>query len=85
MTTKVEHDIDVRQFRVDIPEDTIVDLRRRLVTTRWPDRETVDEASQGVPLARLRELVRYWASDYDWRRFEAQPDSATCRFLSREG
>lgn len=59
-------------FRVDIPDETLADLRERLTRTRWPEPETVDDWSQGVPLAYLRELCAYWASDYDWRRAEAR-------------
>ncbi|HEY8521076.1 MAG TPA: epoxide hydrolase [Gammaproteobacteria bacterium] len=62
----------VRPFRAHFPEEALVDLRRRLAATRWPDKETVDDRSQGVPLATLQALVRYWAGDYDWRRAEAK-------------
>jgi len=62
----------VRPFRVNVPEDALVDLRRRIGATRWPDRETVNDQSQGVPLARFQELVRYWGTDYDWRKAEAR-------------
>jgi Epoxide hydrolase N terminus len=62
--------IEVRPFHVDIPEEAIVDLRRRILATRWPERETVTDESQGVPLATIRELARYWATDYDWRKCE---------------
>jgi pimeloyl-ACP methyl ester carboxylesterase len=62
----------IRPFRVDIPEEQLVDLRRRLAATRWPDKETVADQSQGVQLARLQELVRYWGKDYDWRKAEAK-------------
>ena len=58
--------------RVDIPESALADLRERLARTRWPEAETVDDWSQGVPLAYLRELCEYWASGYDWRRAEAR-------------
>jgi hypothetical protein len=61
----------IKSFRVDVPEADLVDLRRRLAATRWPDKETVGDASQGVQLARLQKLVRYWATDYDWRKAEA--------------
>ncbi len=63
---------EVRPFRVEVPEAALVDLRRRLAATRWPDRETVTDQSQGVPLAKLQELVRYWGTDYDWRKPEAK-------------
>jgi len=62
----------IRPFRVNIPEEQLVDLRRRIAATRWPDRETVDDESQGVRLATIQELARYWARDYDWRKVEAR-------------
>src|SRR5260221_2435811 len=62
----------VRPFRINIPEEALVDLRRRLVTTRWPDKETVTDQSQGVQLEKLQQLVRYWGSEYDWRKVEAR-------------
>jgi pimeloyl-ACP methyl ester carboxylesterase len=62
----------VRPFRVDIPEEAIADLRRRITATVWPDKETVADASQGVQLATMQELARYWGADYDFRRFEAR-------------
>jgi pimeloyl-ACP methyl ester carboxylesterase len=65
-------DTTIRPFRVDVPEEALVDLRRRLAATRWPDRETVGDRSQGVQLAKLQELVRYWGTDYDWRKAEAR-------------
>jgi pimeloyl-ACP methyl ester carboxylesterase len=62
----------IRPFHIDIPEADLVDLRRRLAATRWPDKETVADDSQGVPLATMRELVKYWQTDYDWRKVEAR-------------
>src|SRR5713101_8880133 len=62
----------VRPFRINVPEEALVDLRRRVVATRWPDRETVTDRSQGVQLAKIQELVRYWGTDYDWRKVEAK-------------
>src|SRR5215208_3196157 len=62
----------IRPFRVDVPEEDLVELRRRIAATRWPERETVDDSSQGVRLATIRELARYWGTDYDLRRFEAR-------------
>jgi len=61
----------IRPFRIDVPEEDLVDLRRRVVATRWPDRETVADQSQGAQLAKVQELVRYWGTDYDWRKIEA--------------
>ncbi len=62
----------MRLFRVDVPEEQLVDLRRRIATTRWPDRETVTDESQGVQLAALQEIAQYWVKDYDWRKAEAK-------------
>jgi pimeloyl-ACP methyl ester carboxylesterase len=63
---------EIRPFRVDTPEEAIADLRRRIDATRWPSRELVADRSQGVQLATLQELARYWATDYDWRACEAR-------------
>jgi len=63
---------EVRPFRVNLPEEAIADLRRRIAATRWPSKELVTDRSQGVQLATMQELTRYWASDYDWRRCEAE-------------
>ena len=65
-------DASLRPFHITVPDEALVDLRRRIAATRWPDRETVDDASQGVPLAKLQALVRYWGTDYDWRKAEAK-------------
>jgi pimeloyl-ACP methyl ester carboxylesterase len=62
----------IRPFRVNIPEEALADLRRRIAMTRWPDRETVSDESQGVQLATIQELARYWGTDYDWRKIEAR-------------
>ena len=62
----------IRPFRIDVPEDQLVDLQRRVLATRWPDKETVGDRSQGTQLANLQELVRYWGSGYDWRKAEAR-------------
>src|SRR4051812_48850164 len=65
-------DTAIRPFRVHVPEEALADLRRRIAATRWPDKETVGDQSQGVQLARLQELVHYWDTGYDWRKAEAQ-------------
>jgi pimeloyl-ACP methyl ester carboxylesterase len=65
-------DNSVRPFLIKIPEEALVDLHRRLASTRWPDKETVADPSQGVQLATMKELVRYWQTDYDWRKVEAK-------------
>src|SRR5918999_619154 len=63
---------DVRPLRVDIPEAELADLRRRIEATRWPSEELVADRSQGVQLATLQALARYWTTDYDWRKVEAR-------------
>jgi pimeloyl-ACP methyl ester carboxylesterase len=63
-------DKSIRPFRIRVPEAVLVDLRRRVVATRWPDRETVSDQSQGVRLAKIQPLVRYWGTRYDWRKVE---------------
>jgi len=65
-------DDEVRPFRVSFPEAELTDLRRRVNATRWPDRETVTDDSQGVRLALMQDLARYWATDYDWHKCEAK-------------
>lgn len=63
----------VRPFAsVNVPQDALVDLRRRILATRWPERETVNDASQGVQLSTIQALARYWATEYDWRKIEAK-------------
>jgi pimeloyl-ACP methyl ester carboxylesterase len=71
-TTGVETASEIRPFHVEVPEEELAELRRRILATRWPERETVDDSSQGVQLAMLRELARYWAEDYDFGRLEAK-------------
>jgi pimeloyl-ACP methyl ester carboxylesterase len=63
---------EIRSFRVDLPDEAIADLRRRIAATRWPTKELVADRSQGVQLATIQELARYWTTDYDWRRCETQ-------------
>ena len=63
---------DIRPFRVSIPEAQLADLRRRIEATNWPERETVADASQGVQLATMQKLARYWANNHDWRKVEAK-------------
>jgi pimeloyl-ACP methyl ester carboxylesterase len=63
---------EVRRFEIDVPEEDLVDLRRRLAATRWPEKETVDDQTQGVQLATIQELALYWGADYDFGRLEAR-------------
>ncbi len=65
----------IRPFRASIPEEDLADLRRRIAATRWPEKETVNDSSQGVQLATTQKLAQYWATEYDWRRCEAQLNS----------
>ena len=71
MSTTVQTATDVRPFRVDTPDEVLDDLRRRVAATKWPEKETVADQSQGVPLALIQELARHWATEYDWRKCEA--------------
>jgi pimeloyl-ACP methyl ester carboxylesterase len=63
---------EIRPFHVNVPEEQLTDLRHRIAATRWPERETVRDATQGVQLATMQKLARYWATDYDWRKCEAK-------------
>ena len=65
----------IRPFQVNVPEADLTDLRRRIVATRLPEKETVGDFTQGVPLATVQKLARYWATDYDWRKVEARLNS----------
>src|ERR1700722_1855398 len=65
----------IRPFHINVPEEALVDLRRRIAATRWPDRETVTDQSQGVQLAKIQDLVNYWGTGYDWRKIEAKLNS----------
>jgi pimeloyl-ACP methyl ester carboxylesterase len=69
---RTETSPEVRAFRIDVPEEELVDLRRRIAATSWPERETVTDESQGVQLATMQKLAHYWETDYDWRKVEAR-------------
>ena len=75
-TAAMNGDPAVRPFHVDIGEEAIADLRRRIAAWRSPEREPVGDQSQGVQLATVRDLANYWATDYDWRRCEAKLTSS---------
>ena len=68
--TTIETATEIRRFQVEVPEEELADLRRRIEATRWPERETVADQSQGVQLATMQALARYWMTDYDWRTCE---------------
>src|ERR687896_1197965 len=70
MTQETREEVAVRDFRIDVPEEELVDLRRRIEATRWPEKETVEDQSQGPRLATMQALARYWAEEYDWRKCE---------------
>jgi pimeloyl-ACP methyl ester carboxylesterase len=72
MSNTVKPASDIRPFQVNIPDEALEDLRRRIAATNWPEKETVADQSQGVPLAMIQKLARYWATDYNWRRCEAR-------------
>ncbi|MGB7170412.1 MAG: epoxide hydrolase N-terminal domain-containing protein, partial [Acidobacteriaceae bacterium] len=62
----------IRPFKVHVPETELTELRRRINSTKWPERETVTDATQGVQLATTQALARYWGTEYDWRKCEAR-------------
>jgi pimeloyl-ACP methyl ester carboxylesterase len=70
MSSTAETTNEIRPFHVDISDEVLADLRRRVATTNWPEKETVGDQAQGVPLAMIQELARYWATEYDWRTCE---------------
>ena len=70
--TSAAEDRSIRRFKSEVPQSALDDLRRRIAETRWPDRETVDDQSQGIQLAKLKPLVEYWGTGYDWRKAEAR-------------
>src|SRR5687768_9931310 len=72
MSTTVGSAAEIRPFQLEIPEEQLAELRRRIEATRWPSRELVDDRSQGVQLATMQALARYWTTDYDWRACEAR-------------
>jgi pimeloyl-ACP methyl ester carboxylesterase len=72
MTSKVETPTEIRPFTVDIPEEELTELRRRIAAARWPTKELVEDRSQGVQLATIQELATYWGTEYDWRKVEAR-------------
>jgi pimeloyl-ACP methyl ester carboxylesterase len=71
MSIAIETATEIRPFHIDIPDEALDDLRRRIAATQWPDKETVADHSQGVPLAMIQKLARHWMTDYDWRTVEA--------------
>jgi hypothetical protein len=72
MSSAVEAATEIRPFHVDIPNEALDDLRRRIAAPQWPEKETVADESQGVPLDTMQKLARNWATDYDWRQCEAK-------------
>ncbi len=74
-STTVKAATEIRPFHIDIPDEALDGLRRRIKATNWPERETVGDSSQGVQLETIQELARYWATDYDWRTCEAKLDA----------
>jgi hypothetical protein len=71
-TVQSSDGVVIRPFHINFPQADLNDLRKRIAATRWPDKETVADQSQGVQLAKINELARYWATDYDWRKCEAK-------------
>jgi pimeloyl-ACP methyl ester carboxylesterase len=71
-TAKSTDSTAIRPFHLEVPEEQLAELRRRIVATQWPEKETVPDDSQGVPLETMQKLARHWATEYDWRRCEAE-------------
>ena len=71
-TAKSTDSTAIRPFHLEVPEEQLAELRRRIVATQWPEKETVPDDSQGVPLETMQKLARYWLNDYDWRKCEAR-------------
>src|SRR5437016_14656138 len=71
----------IRPFHFTASKEALADMRKRIAATRWPDKETVNDASQGVQLATIQKLARYWGTDYDWRKCEAELN-ALARFIT---
>src|SRR5688572_32087422 len=72
MSSAAETAVDIRPFQVNVPDEQLAELGRRIEATRWPTKELVADRSQGVQLATLQALADYWATEYDWRRSEAR-------------
>src|SRR4051812_37722818 len=68
-------DQSIRPFHADVSDEALADLRRRIAATRWPEKETVTDATQGVQLATMQKLAQYWGSEYDWRKCQARLDA----------
>jgi pimeloyl-ACP methyl ester carboxylesterase len=71
-SVSISSDESIRPFHVNVPEEKLVDLKRRILATQWPEREPVTDASQGVQLATIQALAKYWANEYDWRKVEVK-------------
>ena len=76
MSTTVDTTTEIRSFQIEVPEEKIDDLRQRVAATRWPTEELVADRSQGVQVATLQALARYWTSEYDWSKCEATTERA---------
>ena len=74
LPAQIAADTAIRPFRVNVPEADVTDLRRRIKETRWPERETVTDATQGVQLATTQKLAHYWATEYDWRKCRGETE-----------
>jgi hypothetical protein len=72
MESSAAQDGVIRPFSIEVPQEDLDELRRRITATRWPSKELVDDRSQGVQLATMKELARYWTTEYDWRKCEAR-------------
>ena len=85
MSTTGDTATEMRSFQIEIPQEQIDDLRRRIAATRWPTKELVEDRSQGVQLATLQALARYWTTKYDFRECEERLDARFLFFLQLFG
>ena len=85
MATSVQVSTNIRPFHVDIPDEKLADLRRRLAATRWPSAELVTDSSQGVQSKVLQKLARYWEKEHDWRKVENKLNASTASLLAPYG
>jgi hypothetical protein len=85
MATTVQVPTNIRPFQVNIPDEKLADLRRRLAATRWPSAEVVTDSSQGVQSKMLEKLVRYWEKEHDWRKVERKLNALPQFFTTIDG
>src|SRR5215470_12253167 len=81
--TTIDSATEIRPFQVEVPEEELTELRRRIAATRWPEQELVDDRKQGVQMATIQALARYWTTDHDWRKAEAKLNALLLFFTQK--